>query len=156
MNIETLKPIFALLADVATIAGVVGVWFAVRQLRLSKQLAQSAFEDELTREYRSIVKDIPMDVLLGKPPSEERRDHVRELIYNYIDLCNQQVFLRMKGRITDDTWREWNAGMRSTLGHGFFLNVLGEIEPCGVFDELKLLKGSDFQEDPKTWRGGIQ
>jgi hypothetical protein len=51
-------------AAVGTVATAVGVWVAARQLKVSQREAVRAFETELTREYRSIVKELPAEAFL--------------------------------------------------------------------------------------------
>ena len=76
-----------------------GVLFAGRQLHLSKKLAQTQFEDSMNKEYRKLMKDIPAEILMGKKfnnndDEAKKRRKTKESIYNYIDLSNEQVFLR--------------------------------------------------------------
>ena len=108
----TIQTILTVIASVVTAAGVV---IAAWQLWLTRILAQSSFEDSLNKEYRSLVMEIPVDALLGKKVREEAFPRIREHIYNYIDLCNEQVFLRKKGRIRKTTWWEWAEGIQSNL-----------------------------------------
>jgi hypothetical protein len=48
--------------------------------------------------------ELPGNVLIGEPVEESDRSKVRELIFNYLDLANEQVYLRAKGRISIHTW----------------------------------------------------
>lgn len=108
--------------DVATIFGVVVGLFAlsaaVRQIRLTAKINQTKFEDGLDKEYREIIAKIPMDVLIGKKinwvDSKERKQ-TREHIYNYLDLCNGQIYLRSIGRVSDDRWDGWRDGIEANL-----------------------------------------
>jgi len=128
------------------------VVIAMRHLRLTRELAQSSFEDSLNKEYRSLMMGIPVDALLGRKVSEDDFPRTREYIYNYIDLCNEQVFLRKKGRITAATWWEWAEGIQSNLEKPTFLRVWLEIKEASpkVFKELRQLEASEFRPDPKS------
>ncbi len=130
------------------------VAIAVWQLCLTRKLAQSSFEDSLNKEYRSLAMEIPVDVLLGKKVSDDAFPRIREHIYNYIDLCNEQVFLRKKDRITTATWWEWAEGIRSNLEKPTFLRVWSEIKEASpeVFKELRQVEASEFRQDPKSWK----
>jgi len=145
----TIQTILTVIASTVTAGGVaIAAW----QLWLARELAQSSFEDSLNKEYRSLAMKIPVDALLGNQVSEDDFPRIREHIYNYIDLCNEQVFLRKKGRIRADTWWEWAEGIRSNLGKPLFLRVWSEIKEAlpKEFKELRQLEASKFRQDPKS------
>jgi len=77
----------------------------------------------------------------------------RELIYNYIDLCNEQVFLRKRNRISTDTWLDWCSGMKHNLNKIAFTEVWGEIkyEAASSFSFLEKLEETGFDTDPINW-----
>ena len=138
---------------IASIATAAGVAFAVWQFRESTKLAQSTFEDSLDQQYRTLSMAIPVDALIGKAIPDERRNEVRELIYNYLDLSNEQVFLRKKNRISQETWNDWCSGIKSNLQKIAFKEVWDEIkrEASGTFGFLEELEKRDFHSDPKRW-----
>ena len=148
MTIQTI------LTAIASVVTAVGVAIAAWQLWLTRRLAQSSFEDSLNKEYRSLAMEIPVDALLGKKVSEDAFPRIREHIYNYIDLCNEQIFLRKKGRITTTTWWEWAEGIQSNLGKPTFLRVWSEIKEASteVFKELRQMEASQFRQDPRSWK----
>ncbi len=101
------------ITDAAGVATAIGVLFGAGQLLLSRSQATTTFEDALSVQYRQMIRPrISADLLEGlKPPD-------RELVapyYDYFDLCNEQVFLRMQGRVRRRTWREWRQGIRGSL-----------------------------------------
>lgn len=49
----------SLISAGASVATSVGVFLAGWQIRLAKRQAKTQFEDELTRQYREITKEIP-------------------------------------------------------------------------------------------------
>lgn len=60
---------------IASLATAVGVGIAAWQIWESRKLAQTTFEDSLDKQYRSLVMQIPVDVLIGKPiPDEKKRE----------------------------------------------------------------------------------
>jgi len=93
-------------STIASIATAVGVEF-----RDSKNLAQSTFEDSSDQQYRDLAMSIPVDALIGKATPDDRKMDVRGLIYNFLDLSNEQVSLRKKNRITKDAWHDWCSGI---------------------------------------------
>jgi len=106
----------------------IGVLVAAFQLRVSSKIAQSEFEDSIDQQYRELAKGIPVDALIGKGVSEEKKELTRELIYNYLDLCNEQTFLRKNKRVRKGTWVDWCSGIESNLKKIEFSNVWSEIK----------------------------
>jgi hypothetical protein len=138
-------------ASFGSIVTAIGVAFGAWQIRLGKKQSQAEFEDSLDQQYRSISMELPVDVLIGKEPSDEQRAYVRELIYNYFDLANEQSYLRAKGRICKLTWASWSVGIETHLKRPAFAMVYEEIIEKSSFTYLKRLVDSDFKSDPKKW-----
>jgi hypothetical protein len=138
---------------VASIVTAIGVFVAAYGLRESRQIAQTEFEDSLDQQYRELAKDIPVDALIGKMVASDKKEFTRELIYNYLDLSNEQVFLRKKKRIRLDTWLDWSGGIKSHLGKVEFQAVWQEIkmESAGTFTFLEKLEQQNFISDPARW-----
>lgn len=138
---------------ISSVATAFGVLMAVWQLWISRSLSQSAFEDSLAREYRDLVRKIPVDVLLGREVEAEKFTQVRELVFNYLDLTNEQTYLRGKGRIRRSTWHEWAEGARFNLNLPMFQTVWKEVkqEAPDMFTELRRLDAENFNVDPRCW-----
>jgi hypothetical protein len=49
------------------------------------------------------------------------------VFYRYIDLTNQQVFLRRQGRITSETWHNWCEGIAHHFGRPAFRDAWEQI-----------------------------
>ena len=49
----------------ALISAALGIPLALYQLRKNHQQTVTAYEDDLTREYRAIIKGVSVDILLG-------------------------------------------------------------------------------------------
>ena len=143
------------LAPLITAGGVV---LATWQLWLKRSLAQSSFEDGLAKEYRDLIRLIPVDVLLGRPFDRDaggrEYSELREVIFNYLDLTNEQVYLRSKGRVRRSTFSEWSVGIRSNLSRPAFTLVWNEVkqEASTVFSELQELETRDFKPVSIWWR----
>jgi len=106
MDLETLRAISA----VGTMAGVgVAAW----QLRRAKLQQVLRFKGEIAREYRDIARALPINALLGKPLPD--KSAALNETYTYIDFCNEQIFLRMKGRIRKVTWDNWLEGIEANM-----------------------------------------
>jgi len=136
---------------VGTMATAIGVAFVAWQVRLSKKQTQAAFEDQLDQQYRSLTIDLPVDILTGKHPQAQDKNRVRELIYNYLDLTNEQIYLRVKGHISKQTWISWSAGIQAHLRRPAFSSVFNEIKSKCGFSYLERLVDEGFLSDPKVW-----
>jgi hypothetical protein len=100
----------------ATAATAIGVGVAVVTLWIRLARERTAFEDGIVRQYRELVKPQLVKALLAstKLEGDELNRHLRAL-YLYFDLCNEQVFLRMLGRIGKRTWGLWCDGIKGNL-----------------------------------------
>lgn len=129
-----------------TLFGAIGTWvsagavaFAYRQLKETRRIAQMQFEDGLNKEYREIISKLPSQILLGGDLPEPMPQEVFDVLYRYIDLCNEQVFLHNRNRINDDVWSSWLEGMKDNMLLPAFRKawkVVREKKP-GSYDELR-------------------
>jgi hypothetical protein len=142
------------LGDVAALATAFGVALAAISLWRSEAHSQTQLEDRLAEQYRAITAELPLEALLGKPiPSHEMTNNLRAF-YRYLDLSNEQVYLRMKGRVRRSTWREWSEGMRGNFRRPAFKVAWTRIRTDTAkldFDELARAVDEDFAHDPRSW-----
>jgi hypothetical protein len=146
--------IVGLLTSIVTAIGVI---VAARQLTLSKRQSRTQFEDDLAREYRALVERIPVKALFGEVLEQAEYDESLHLFYRYIDLSNEQVFLRQKGRLSSDTWENWVEGIKANLSLPAFTKAWDEIKSKVPhrFQELRLLEERHFRGDPKDWSESV-
>lgn len=137
--------------SVGSVATAVGVIFGAWQIRLSKKQSQAQFEDGLDQQYRVLTMELPVDVLIGKTPRQEDKSKVRELVFNYLDLTNEQVYLRAKGRISTYTWQSWCSGIKGHLERPAFADVFAEVKTDSSFTYLERLAATNFESDPLSW-----
>jgi hypothetical protein len=132
----------------------ISVLLAWRQIRLAKQQATTAFEDSMAKEYRELAAKIPTEALLGEDLNPEDFKKSFDEFYHYIDLSNEEVFLRQRNRITEKTWKYWLDGIKSNLSKPAFKRAWEEIKEKadGSFMELRRLEENGFEGDPPTWR----
>ncbi len=137
----------------AEVAMAIGIFFAWWQIRISKKLATTQFEDTMSKEYREIISHIPTKALLGKDLDEDEYSQSLDDLFHYIDLSNEEVFLRQQGRITRETWINWLDGIKSNLSRPAFKMAWEEIKSHtdDIFLELRRLEASGFEDDPRHW-----
>lgn len=120
--------------DWATLGGGIGGVFtavaavaAAWQLWLMHRQSTTSFEDALAREYRELASTLPISALLGEAISDELHREKLDEFYRYFDLCNSQVFLHDRGRVSDATWAFWEEGIRSNMKRPAFARAWNDI-----------------------------
>jgi hypothetical protein len=81
-----------------------GVLLVLWQIWLTKKQATTTFEDSMAKEYRELAAKIPTKALIGEDLNDEEYAKTFDEFYHYIDLSNEQVFLRQRNRIGRETW----------------------------------------------------
>lgn len=143
---------FEWISAVGSVATAVAVAIAVWQLAEGRKQARTQFEDSLSREYRDLAQRIPVKALLGEPLDESEYAKAHDELYRYIDLSNEQVFLRQNNRVSVETWKNWASGMRANLALPAFDKAWLEVKERapGSFQELRWLEETGFKGDPRT------
>lgn len=144
----------SILEHIAALSTAAGVVVICIQIVLLKRQSQTQFEDTLASEYRSLIKEIPSAILLGDDKVNLDNDNkAKEAIFNYIDLSNHQVFLRMYGRVSEKTWDFWCDGIKHNLSLPAFKEVWDDVKRNNkdIFVELRMLE-EGFRSDPRSWK----
>jgi|SRR5437867_413760 len=138
---------------IGSIATAAAVLVASWQLYRRTLQARTNFEDDLSREYRELAQSIPVKVHLCEELAPEEFERAFPRLYQYIDLTNEQVFLRMNGRISKATWFNWRDGIKSNLARSAFAEAWVRVKAgsTGSFVELRRLEASGFSNDPRKW-----
>jgi hypothetical protein len=124
--------------------GAVGVGFLGLQIKQSKDQAQAEFEDSIQRDYREILKELPVEVFLGVELSEAQRSASLGLFYRYFNLSNTQAKLWSSRKIRLETWTDWKKGIHANLARAEFRKAWEEIEsksPKGFGSLRALIRG---------------
>jgi len=154
MNFELITKYFTL---IGLFIALIGILIANRQIKQTNQLSITNFEDGLARQYREIIQHIPVKALLNEGLAGNDYDVAFNEIYNYIDLTNEQIFLRQQNRIRKETWENWRDGIQSNLSLPTFQRVwkiIKEMAP-DYFKEIRRLENEDFKTDPLNWEENI-
>ena len=141
-------------SDVGSIATAVAVFVAAWQVRRGATQVRTEFEDDLSREYRELSRGLPVKAVLGDRLEPDEMELAFPRLIQYIDLCNEQVFLRVQGRVSKATWLQWRDGIRANLARPGFAEAWRRVKahPASNFQELRRLESEDFQTDPQSWR----
>jgi hypothetical protein len=137
----------------AAVVSACGLFLAFWQLKLMKRVADTQFEDNLAREYRELAARLPTKAMLGEELTEDEHKQALDEFIHYIDLSNEQAFLRQCKRISLATWVNWRDGIRSNLQRPAFARAWKEIKDrSGNFAELHRLESEQFESDPADWK----
>jgi len=137
----------------SSLATMVGVFLAGYQIKKTSDLHRTQFEDSLAKEYRDLIQKIPVKALLGQNLTEKEYTEARPYLFHYINLTNDQIFLRSKGRISLDVWNDWQRGIDYNLNNlPAFKKIWQEIRgESKSFKELRKLESEKYNTDPNNW-----
>ena len=143
----------SVISALAACVAAVGVWYARHQLKTSREIAQLQFEDALGKEYRELAGELSKKALMGEVLSDTEYEEAFDELYRYVDLTNEQIGLRARGRITPEVWRNWSEGIKANLTLPAFARAWKEIKVRSFgFEELRRIERELFKLDPKEWR----
>lgn len=133
----------AVLGAVGALATALAVFVAVWQLKTAKQHARTAFEDDLSREYRTIVGELPAKAFYAEGGDLAPDDEAWRAFYRYLDLSNEQLFLARLGRVSSATAEQWKDGISGNLERlpafrAAWADIADRV-PDDFFEELRAL-----------------
>lgn len=138
--------IVAVLTALGALATAVAVFVAGWELRIAKAQARTAFEDDLSREYRAIIGELPGRAFYTTRSELLLDETTLRAFYRYVDLSNEQLFLARLGR-SPATVQQWTDGICGNLTElPEFRAAWAEIAdraPPEFFKELKALVAPD-------------
>lgn len=151
---------------------VIGFILTLHELKQQERVQKTQLENRLNEEYRENWREVDSELLLNPDYHESAVDGQLDLteseanaIYSYVDLTNQQIFLRRRGRIRKSRWKDWEQGIQTLIQHPPInaewkrIKEKTDTEVGRDFDELRRLEspGEDFDTDPYYWdRCGYQ
>jgi hypothetical protein len=144
----SLVTVTEVITSAATSVLCVGVWMTWRQVRLAEEQTRTSFEDSMVRDFRDVMREIPIEALLGGELTAAQRAQSLSAFYRYFDLCNAQAYLHREGRIRPETWQHWRRGIKARLSRPEFRRAWDDIRtrlPDG-FDRLRELDAEMFPE----------
>ncbi len=116
-----------ILTALASMGTAAGALFIACQIWQNHRQSAIKFEDSFDREYRKIIRNIPIAAMFGEKLSEqEQKNHLADF-YFYFDLCNEQAHYCEIGRIKKSTWEFWYDGMKSNFDRPAFKTAWREV-----------------------------
>ncbi len=105
--------VVVIIAIITMLITAIALWVTVSNFR--KQLQLSFFAD-YTKRYQEIILNFPerineKDFEISKLKSKER-DKTLRYMRAYFDLCSEEYYLWKKGNLDNNTWKEWESGIK--------------------------------------------
>jgi hypothetical protein len=95
----------------------IAVSIAAYQLVLNRRQARANFEDDLSREYRTISAGLPQDAFYVQvDESVGLTEPQLNAMFRYFDLSNEQLRFCRDRRVSKETAKAWEEGITSNLG----------------------------------------
>ncbi len=142
-----------LVIALGTVGAAIGVYYVRLQLKHAQQQAMTSYEDQLNREYRTLLREIPPTARCQPGLNTDELEKYYAAFYGYLDLCNEEVFLRREERISEATWKSWRDGIKSHLSRGAFGEAWKKAKKdSDSFLELRCLEETGFLIDPAAPR----
>lgn len=116
-------------ANVATAFGVIGVG---AQLLLNRREMVFAFERTFTARYEATIRGVPLEVLLGGDFDVNEHSDTLRHFFDYFELCEEQMYYRQVGKISNNTWRDWWEGMNLHLRRPGFQAAWKHLDKAAV------------------------
>lgn len=90
---------------------------------------------------------------MGECLNDDEYEEAFDELYRYVDLINEQVSLRARGRIVSDVWQSWLEEIEANLNLLVFAQAWTEIKSRSKgLEELRRLEREKLKSDPKYWR----
>ena len=114
--------IFAIVVStVGMLVTAVALWFTVSSFK--KQLQLNFFAD-YTKRYQEIILNFPERIneenFKIQTLDEKEKNKTLRYMRAYFDLCSEEYFLWRKGNIDNETWREWESGIKFAFSKSAF------------------------------------
>ena len=138
-----------MLESIASVATAIGVAIAAMGIWQGRRTEQLQFELTFTERYRVISDRLPL-VTLQSGDLSATEDHERE-IFDYMELCEEQMHYRAHNRISSATWADWSIGIQRNLNQGNMHQVCTRLMKKSPhrFDRLAEALGEDEVWDPR-------
>jgi hypothetical protein len=129
----------SLLTAGAVAVGVRQLHMTQQEVEFEKEHAQTAFEDDLSREYRAIIAELPVEAFHADA-APTLTEATRRSFYRYFDLSNEQLFHVRKERISGATADQWLDGIEGNLSLPGFAAAWCDLRPHladAFFEDLR-------------------
>ena len=137
----------SILATFLTTIGVVGIIWQIIGERRSRH---REFENMYVNRYWSISKGLPRRCVYGHSDYEANNDELTAL-NEYLLLCEDELDLRKRGFITDQTWEIWGEGLSAVSADPRLRDLVSKFPEDRLTNLRALIDSSSQVFDPLLW-----
>lgn len=105
----------------------IAVPLAWYQTRVSRHLRHREFEEIYIQRYWDIRGQLPPLPLLTSDITPGARCDERA-VWEYLELCEDEIDLRRTSHITDETWEIWSESIAVAINSGPFRDALDDLD----------------------------
>lgn len=147
----------------AVVLGAIALGVAAYQLFQSNQIRKHEFEDIYVQRYWQIMDRLTSEQKQALFSEDKARklahdSEVRDVLWRYLELCEDQADLRAMNMITTSTWHQWHDGVIDAASRppyatllDAFIESLGEQENLPFNRLLKARKEDGFYDPRPSW-----
>ncbi|WP_207346456.1 hypothetical protein [Arthrobacter sp. E3] len=141
-----MQEIWEAVSAVASALTALAVSFAIMQLVTARKQRHLEFELVYIQRYRALIDELSFDIG-SEVEIEVLNPRDRKLSLQYLRLCEDQLDVRKRKFVTDETWEIWREGIRLQIGRQPFLALMNP-DIIGKLDWLPGLAPSPRVFDP--------
>ncbi|WP_431710465.1 hypothetical protein [Glutamicibacter uratoxydans] len=141
---------FYFYSTVATFLTTIGVLGIIWQIIGERRTRHREFENMYVSRYWSIANNLPRRFVCGHPDYEANEKEVVALT-EYLLLCEDELDLRMRGFVTDQTWEIWAEGICAASSDKKLRELASTFPPGRLTNFKTLLESGSSSFDPLAW-----
>ena len=119
----------AIAAISSSVVAAVALYALLVEARRFRQDVSEQVYLEYTRRYGEILNGLPPSFFrTAKDARIQLTDENKNAVHRYVDLCSEEVKLKLRNKIPDIVWKDWEAGIRSGLQSDLLREVWKEMK----------------------------
>jgi len=119
----------AVIIAASTVASVLAAIWALKSeaVRFKRGVSERVYL-EYTGRYQSILRDLPPGFFRSFDSTAVMQldDSIKRAVHMYVDLCSEEVKLRIREQVPDLVWNDWEDGIKAGMKHPLVQEVWKE------------------------------
>lgn len=101
--------------QLASTATAIGVVVATYQLAQGRRQLREGFERSFVDRFERIIACVDLEILLDGGSIDHDDRSLMRALYDYFQLCEEELYFRAHRRVSRSTWHDWWYGIRIVL-----------------------------------------
>lgn len=139
--------LFSITATFITTIGVLGI---IWQIIGERRTRHREFENMYVSRYWNIASKLPHRFVCGHQDYSPTEQELVALT-DYLLLCEDELDLRKRGFVTDQTWEIWAEGICSASNDTILRDIVDSFPPDRLTIFKELVNSETRRFDPLTW-----